>query len=39
MLDVFLSLGAIALLGSALQRLFPDWNIEDFRKSINRLGA
>jgi len=37
MLDVFLSLGAIALLGSALQRLFPDWNIEDFRKSINRL--
>lgn len=37
MLDVFLSLGAIALLGSALQRLFPDWNVEDFRKSINRL--
>lgn len=37
MLDVFLSLGVIALLGSALQRLFPDWDIEDFRKSINRL--
>lgn len=37
MLDVFLSLGAIALLGSALPRLFPDWNVEDFRKSINRL--
>lgn len=37
MLDVFLSLGAIALLGSALSRLFPDWNVEDFRKSINRL--
>jgi hypothetical protein len=37
MLTVFLSLGTIVLVGSALQRLFPDWNIEEFRKSINRL--
>ena len=37
MTNVFLSLGAIALLGSTLQRLFPDWNIEDFRKSISKL--
>jgi predicted permease len=37
MLTVFLSLGTITLAGSALQRLFPDWNIEEFRKSINRL--
>ena len=35
--NVFLSLGTIALVGSTLQRLFPDWNIEDFRKSLNRL--
>ena len=34
---VFLSLGIIALVGSALSRLFPEWNIEEFRKSINRL--
>ena len=37
MTNVFLSLATIALLGSTLQRLFPDWNIEDFRKSINKL--
>ena len=37
MLDVFISLGAIALVGSALPRLSPDWDIETFRKSINRL--
>jgi predicted permease len=37
MLTVFLSLGAIALVGSALQRLFPEWKIEEFRTSINRL--
>lgn len=35
--NVFLSLGAIALVGSTLQRVFPDWDIEGFRKSINRL--
>lgn len=37
MLNVFLSLGAIALAGSSLAWLFPEWNIEEFRKSINRL--
>lgn len=37
MLNVFLSLGAITLVGSGLQRVFPDWNIEEFRKSINKL--
>lgn len=37
MANVFLSLATIALLGCSLQRLFPDWNIEDFRKSINKL--
>lgn len=37
MSNVFLSLAAIAFLGSSLQRLFPKWNIEDFRKSINML--
>lgn len=35
--SVFLSLAIIALLGSMLQRLFPTWNIEDLRKSINML--
>ncbi len=35
--SVLLSLGAIALVGSALQRLFPGWDIDDFRKSINKL--
>lgn len=35
--NVFLSLGGIALVGSTLQRVFPDWDIEGFRKSINRL--
>lgn len=33
----FLSLATIALLGSSLQRLFPSWNIEELRKSINLL--
>lgn len=37
MVHVLLSLGTIALVGSSLQRMFPDWNIEDFRRSINRL--
>lgn len=37
MTSVFLSLGAIALLGSILQTVFPDWDIENFRKSINKL--
>lgn len=37
MTSVFLSLGTIALLGSMLQTIFPDWDIESFRKSINKL--
>lgn len=34
---VFLSLGAIAITGALLRRIFPNWNIDDFRKSINML--
>lgn len=37
MTTVFLSLAAIVLIGSLLQRLFPGWNVEDFRRSINQL--
>jgi predicted permease len=37
MTTVFLSLAAIVLVGNQLQRLFPAWNVEDFRKSINQL--
>jgi predicted permease len=37
MISVFLSLAGIALIGSLLQHLFPGWNVEEFRKSINRL--
>ena len=35
--DIFLSLASIVLLGNVLQRLYPDWNLEDLRKSINKL--
>lgn len=35
--SIFLSLATIALLGSGLQRLFPAWNIEELRKSLNML--
>ncbi len=37
MINVFLSLGVIALAGAMLRFLFPDMDIENFRKSINRM--
>jgi len=37
MLNVFISLALIASIGSVLRLIFPDMDIEYFRKSINKL--
>ena len=37
MFNVFLSLGIIAGIGSILRYIFPDIDIENFRRSINKL--
>ncbi len=37
MLEAFLSLAVIVLIGNSLGRLFPGWNIDEFRKSITRI--
>ena len=37
MLNVFLSLGVIAGIGSILRYVFPEIDIENFRRSINKL--
>lgn len=37
MFNVFLSLAIIAAIGSVLRFIFPEMDIEHFRKSINKL--